>query len=243
MERRLAIRLVMGDILSLKVMSAEVVAQQALDMLSRNLMDPLLHAGLEEHIREEFEHMSECRNYLIERGEAGPSPSSHVAWFRMVMRIVGAAPRRSRALVTATLLCTAIEASAIPQVAKLVREPRLHGILASMGEHELRHYDCTRKALAARADDSLYSKFVALITVITLGFVAVVLWWPRISPAYRSLGLRPEVFARELCQRLAASFRFVARPWCRQLVHKLIMVSTSIGERPGGHETRGRLPV
>lgn len=229
MNTERATELVLSDIVALKTMSAEIVVRLSLDAIANNPLDPTVTEQGRRHIEEELAHIGWCQEALRRRGCAFVPPFLHVRLFSAALRSATLQPFRSSTFVAATVLCTAIEASALPVLSAVLRDGELHDVFARIGRDELDHYATVSARWLARQDGVLERLWNVAMSLI-LGSIAVLVWWPYIAPAYRVLGLRPDVFAEALVSRLSANFRIAGAPVCRRALRYLVLRSTTIGD-------------
>lgn len=242
-EEEWAAGLILNDIFTLKTMSMEIVVQLLLDGISQNPLAASLTRDARRHLNQELTHVADCQRELLVLGCAIGKKGAHVRYFATLMRLVAFLPGRTAALAAATALCTAIECSALPTVAKVARQGRLRQVLRRIASDELEHYDAVA-ALRRERRLGLVSHAWALGVSTALGVIAVLSWWPRVSAAYRVLGLQPQMFASDLLRRTAEAFPLLRSAFVQGILGRIIVWATSRGAPPERvHEGPERLPV
>jgi tRNA isopentenyl-2-thiomethyl-A-37 hydroxylase MiaE len=191
---------VVRDIYYMKLMAVEVVSQLALDTIAAMPHDSAAFAELSEQIREELDHLNQCRLLLAEHGSFKARPD-YVSRFARMMRASGGWRRRTLPLAVATILCISVERAAMRQLgAASNADAEICAMLKTLGTDEEHHYklvgDVVAPGAAARA--SFPERMRSYLLMLRLTATTLLRWWPRQAPVYRTTGLDTDVFVEEV---------------------------------------------
>ena len=218
---------VLRDIYYMKLMAVEAVTQLALDSFAVSADHAALPQRLIRQVQEEWEHLEECRSWLALHDQFAQIPD-YVGQFARIMRRCGGRRRRTLALAAAVVLCTAVERSALQQLANAHRaNPQVQVIFEHMTCDEEEHYSLVSDILAPLAAQraSAFERTRAYWVMGQVSMVAVRQWWPKKVSVYRQLGLDINRFVREVLEYSSSAFSPLKIFFPKEVLFRLIKLS------------------
>jgi hypothetical protein len=218
---------VLRDIYYMKVMAVEAVTQLALDSFAVSSGNAALSQRLIRQVQEEWEHLEECRSWLALHNQFAQIPD-YVGQFARIMRRGGGRRQRTLALAAAVVLCTAVERSALQQLANAHRaNAQVQVIFEHMSRDEEEHYSLVSDILAPLAAQraSAFERARAYWVMSRVSIVAVRHWWPRRISNYCQLGLDINRFVREVLEYSSSAFSPLKIFFPKEVLSRLIKLS------------------